>query len=113
MRLLATILTLAAVTLTACSTQAQSPKPTTTFSVRAATIKACKEILAFQNGNASDSFQNDPASTQAELDAEDTPLEVDLTNWVDDLQDGAPYQEDANKVGADCGVVGVALFPTG
>ena len=103
----------------ACSSATSSSKPhaaATVFSAHAATVKACKTILAFQKGRASDTFQNDPASTQAELEAEDTSLEVDLTNWVNDLQGGAPYQQvqqDANKVGADCGAVGIALFPTG
>ncbi|HXC80645.1 MAG TPA: hypothetical protein VNV62_02245 [Trebonia sp.] len=102
--------------LTACGTSAVAPKPqatATTFSVPAATLKACKIILAFQNGNSTRTFANDPSSVNAELAATDTPLEVDLTDWVNDLQGDAQYQQieqDANKVGADCGAVGVKLF---
>ena len=51
---------------------------------------------------------------QALNDADDTPLEVDLQAWVNDLQNGALYQQteaDADKVGADCGAVGIKLFP--
>lgn len=102
--------------LAACggTTNSASSANTSTFSVRAATIKACKDILAFQDGNATDTFANDPASVKALNDAEDTPLEADLQAWVNDLQDAAPYQQietDADKVGADCGEVGIKLFP--
>lgn len=49
-----------------------------------------------------------------DISSHDTPLEADLQAWVNDLQDGAPYQQieaDADKVGADCGAVGIKLFP--
>ena len=85
-----------------------------TFSFHAATIKACNDVLAFQDGNATDTFAYDPASIKALNDADDTPLEVDLQAWVNDLQNGALYQQteaDADKVGADCGAVGIKLFP--
>ena len=45
---------------------------TPTFSVHTATVKASRDVLAFQNGNATDTFANDPASVQALNDAEDT-----------------------------------------
>ena len=102
--------------LAACGATANgaSSSSTSTFSVRAATVKACKDVLAFQNGTGSDTFANDPASVEALNDAEDTPLEADLQTWVNDLQDGTAFQQiqtDADKVGADCGAVGIKLFP--
>lgn len=88
-------------------------RATPSFSVRAATVQACKTVLAFENGNANDNFGQDPASVQALNQAEDTPLEADLQAWVNDLQDsGTPYQQteqDADTVGADCGALGVLL----
>lgn len=102
--------------LAACGTTTNGAKTsgTPTFNVRAATVKACKEVLAFQSGNATDTFANDPASVRALNDAEDTPLEAVLQAWVNDLQNGVSFQQtqtDADKVGADCGVVGIKLFP--
>jgi hypothetical protein len=102
------------VLLAACGSGSHAQTPASpSFNVHAATVKACRTILAFQNGSASDTFGQDPASTTASLEAEDTPLEADLQTWVNDLQDGVPYQQiqqDADKVGADCGAVGVVLF---
>ena len=114
MRYIALIVLVVALAACGGTTSGSSSSSTPTFSVHTATVKACRDVLAFQNGNATDTFANDPASVQALNDAEDTPLEVDLQAWVNDLQDGVPYQQtetDADKVGADCGAVGVKLFP--
>ena len=55
--------------LAACGTTTNGAKTsgTPTFNVRAATVKACKEVLAFQSGNATDTCR--PASVRALNDA--------------------------------------------
>jgi hypothetical protein len=69
--------------------------------------------VKFENGNSDLSFANDPASATVLNDADNTPLEQDIQTWVNDQRNGSPFEQtqaDANKVGADCGAVGVPVF---
>jgi hypothetical protein len=56
--------------------------------------------------------RNNPAFAALEIDAENTPLETDLEKWINDLNLEVPRrwtEQDANKVGADCGAVGIPI----
>lgn len=115
-RIFVVVVGIAAVSACSSTTSHPAAQSSPSFSDHAATLKACKALDAWENGNATDKFWQDPASAVVENDAENTPFETDLQAWVNDAMDGAPYQqtsEDADKVGADCGVVGAAIFGTG
>jgi hypothetical protein len=92
----------------------------TTSGVHAATVKACGDILAFEDSKtATSTFDEDPASARALRDARHTPLEADLVDWIKairttagDYSDAAMTLTDttASHVQTDCGSVGVPVL---
>jgi hypothetical protein len=131
------LLILVSAGVTACgNTSGQAVQPgsgLTASGVHAATVKACNDILAFENSKtATDTFDEDPASARALRDARHTPLEAHLVAWIKairttagDYSDAAMTLTDttASHVQTDCGGVGIpvlvvppgliaSLFPT-
>ena len=103
--------------LTGCASSTSHPQASAhvspSFSVHDATVKACKAPRAWENGNSSQTFNNDPNGyAVVDNDAENTPMEADVQTWVSDLDNGdtSQAQLDADKVGADCGAVGIQIF---
>jgi hypothetical protein len=85
-------------------------------SVRAATVKAYDDILAFEHSDAAGTFNQESASAVALRDARHTPLEADLAAWVKALDAAGSDDSDAAmqraggaaaRVSADCGRAGV------
>lgn len=112
-RILMAVAGVAAVT--SCGSSHPAAQASPTFSVHAATVKACKALSAWENspGTNGPTFNNSSASAAVENDAENTPFEGDLQAWVSDMDNGLNATQDADKVGADCGAVGIAIFGSG
>jgi hypothetical protein len=87
----------------------KSVTPSPVFNIVAQTQSACNDLNIWENGNATDSLPDDPAS-QVILDvAARTPLEIPFGEWMNDLKigdtDDAYLQ--ADNVNAVCDSVGV------
>jgi hypothetical protein len=85
----------------------------------AATVKACDDILAFENSDADGTFNQEPASARALRDARHTPLENDLAAWIKAMTAASDYSDPAmlqagrtsSRVRADCSQAGVQALP--
>ena len=103
----------AATTLALAACGSSSHPGAATGSVHAATVRTCEALSAWVKDSPADQTANDdPAFAALEIDAENTPLETDLETWINDLDLGVPQRwtdQDANKLVADCGAVGIAI----
>lgn len=78
-----------------------------------AVTRACDDIRSFETGNSPVTFAASPQSQQAETDSAGTPFNLDLTNWIDDIENGATVTQTrarAAAVSADCTAAGVNVF---
>lgn len=103
---------LAVIALTACSATIRSGNAT-----QAATAKACRTLEAWENGNASDTLGQDPASVKIQLEAApSSKFARDFHRWLTDHPSVSNIDQslaDANRVQADCRAAGVRKIFSG
>lgn len=81
----------------------------TSWSAQAATVKGCRDLAAWENGNSSVPFYRDRESQVILNESAGTQFASDLRSWMDATQSGdlQSAMTDAGTVGADCAAVGV------
>jgi hypothetical protein len=116
---------LLALGIAACGGTSGPPAGQGPGSINAATARACDDIVAFERSDASDTFNQDPASVKALRDARHTRLENDLAAWIESMNaasgDSDPAMQQsvttASRGSADCSHAGIpvlsAIFPSG
>lgn len=80
---------------------------TNTWSALAATVKGCRDLAAWENGNSTVRFSQDPQSQVILNESAGTDFASDLRTWMDDGSDWQAAMTDANTVDADCAAAGV------
>jgi hypothetical protein len=87
---------------------ATASQPAAQLSSQAATIKGCRDLAAWENGSATDAFQNDPESKVILNETAGTQFAADLRTWMNhDPGDMQAADADVAQIHADCTAVGV------
>lgn len=107
-RIFAPVLAVLLALIAACGSSGGHPAAThhSAPTARQLTAKGCRMLLRWENGNASDTIQNDPVSLQIEAEAGSTKFGRDFAKWADSPPSLGSIPL-ADQVASDCRAAGV------